>query len=347
MKYWVIALSGATLAGCMSASQDAVIRDRQLDYQAAYVEPTLTVPDELSDQRITESLPIPGVEEPTAGLYGGSFRAPRADAVFRTVSLPAIRRYQVEDLQWLAVPDTPSAVYLEVRNFIESNQLQVVNSEQIPGMQAIESSAFTGMGLTNRESFTQNFPVELGELAVRFTVRPGLRANTSEVQVEPAIGFFDRERAGQVLDAFQQFLEKNQDQPRAVSRALANIEVEPRMRLERVESLDRLVIDASIPRVFVVVTDALRELGAAVDNGDLAQGQLNIRYVRKATERRLAAMSFINRALAASIDEPVGTYRVELATEGVGLRLSVVPVSGAASIGGANELVRALQERLY
>ena len=73
---FIVCISG--LVGCSGSNQQAAIRDRQLDYQAAYVEPKLKVPDGLSDDRVNESLRIPGVDEPTAGLYGGSFEAPRA-----------------------------------------------------------------------------------------------------------------------------------------------------------------------------------------------------------------------------------------------------------------------------
>ncbi|MEL0321452.1 MAG: hypothetical protein VXA68_05510, partial [Gammaproteobacteria bacterium] len=57
----------STLVGCSGSNQQAAIRDRQLDYQAAYVEPKLKVPEGLSDDRVNESLRIPGVDEPTAG----------------------------------------------------------------------------------------------------------------------------------------------------------------------------------------------------------------------------------------------------------------------------------------
>ena len=34
------------LVGCSGSNQQAAIRDRQLDYQAAYVEPKLKVPED-------------------------------------------------------------------------------------------------------------------------------------------------------------------------------------------------------------------------------------------------------------------------------------------------------------
>ena len=143
MRFVCGVLLAALLAGCSgSEQQQAAIRDRQLDYQAAYVEPKLKVPDELSDQRINESLVIPGVDEPTAGLYGGSFEAPRADAALRTVSLPTIRRYEIGDLHWLSIPEPPSAVYPELRRFVEENKLSVVESSQAAGVQLVKSSLF-------------------------------------------------------------------------------------------------------------------------------------------------------------------------------------------------------------
>lgn len=347
MRRLAICAGCLVLVGCTGSSQDAAIRDRQLDYQAAYVEPTLRVPEGLSDQRINESLRIPGVDEPTAGLYGGSFQAPRADAALRTVSLPTIRRYQIGELHWLSIPEGPSAVYPELRTFIEENKLQVTRSEQNDGLQVVESSVFQGMNEHSGSRIIRHFAPEVGEVALRLTVRPGLRAQTSEVQLTPAFGEFDETLVGRILDEFKYHLERREDEGRAVSRALAMLEVDTRMRSERVEGLDALSIDASVTRVFGVTVDAVRDLGAAIDGGDLSQGLLNIRYVRKATERRLAAMSALNRALATTIEDPVGSYQVQL-IEGEGpLSLRVIPTGGAASIGGANELVRELKERLY
>lgn len=343
----VLAASGLVLVGCSGSSQEAAIRDRQLDYQAAYVEPTLRVPEGLSNQRINESLRIPGVDEPTAGLYGGSFEAPRADAALRTVTLPTIRRYQIGDLHWLSIPQSPSAVYPELSTFIEENKLTVARSEQQAGLQLVESSVFQGMNEHSGSRIIRHFAPEVGEVALRLTVRPGLRVNTSEVQLRPASGAFDEVLVGRILDEFKYHLERREGEGRAVSRALSLLEVDRRMQSERVEGLDALSIDATVPRVFGVTVDAVRDLGAAIDGGDLENGLLNIRYVRKATERRLASMSALNRALATTIEDPVGAYQVQMIEAEERVSLRVIPTGGAASVGGANELVRELKERLY
>jgi len=341
-------LLAALLAGCSgSEQQQAAIRDRQLDYQAAYVEPKLKVPDELSDQRINESLVIPGVDEPTAGLYGGSFEAPRADAALRTVSLPTIRRYEIGDLHWLSIPEPPSAVYPELRRFVEENKLSVVESSQAAGVQLVKSSIFQGTNAHSGSRIIRHFAPEVGEVALLLAVRPGLRVGTSEVQLVPASGQFDQVLTGRILDEFKYHLERREEEGRAVSRALSLIEVDTRMQSERVEGMDQLQIDAPVARVFGVTVDAVRDLGAAIDGGDLEKGLLNIRYVRKVTERRLASMSALNRALATTIEDPVGVYQVQMSVEQGPLVLKVIPIGAAASIGGANELVRELKERLY
>ena len=133
----------------------------------------------------------------------------------------------------------------------------------------------------------------------------------------------------------------------AVSRALSLIEIGNRMRLRRAEGLDELVIQADTPRVFGVAVDTLRGLGAAIDGGDLEKGILNIRYVRKATERRLGTMTTLNRAIATSIEDPVGSYQIQMLKAEEGLILKVIPTGAAATIGGANELIGKFKERLY
>jgi uncharacterized lipoprotein len=332
--------------GC-SSSEQAAIRDRQLDYQAAYVEPTLEVPDGLSDARVDESLEIPGVDEPTAGLYGGSFDAPRAESALRTLTLPTIRRYEIGDLHWLSIPDRPSAVWPEMERFLTDNKLTVRTSEKVDGVQRMESSVFQGVNTHSGSRIIRHFAPEVGPVALRFELEPGLRTGTTEVRVSPASGEFDAVLTGRVLDELKYHLERREESGKAVSRALSLLEADDRMRVERVEGLDVLSIDASTPRVFGVAVDAVRDLGAAIDGGDLDQGLLNIRYVRKATERRLASMSALNRALATTIEDPVGAYQVQLSETEDGLTLQVVPTGQAASVGGANELVRELRERLY
>lgn len=334
------------LVGC-SSSEQAAIRDRQLDYQAAYVEPKLEVPDELSDARVNESLVIPGVDEPTAGLYGGSFDAPRAEAAMRTLTLPTIRRYEIGDLHWLSIPESPSAVWPEMERFLVENKLTAVSTETVDGLQRLQSSVFQGVNTHSGSRIIRHFAPEVGEVALQFELQPGLRVGTSEVRLLPARGDFDAVLTGRVLDELKYHLERREEEGKAVSRALLLLEVGNRMRVDRVEGLDHMIIDASTPRVFGVTVDAVRDLGAAIDGGDLEKGLLNVRYVRKATERRLASMSALNRAIATTIEDPVGSYQIQMTSEDGSLKLSVVPTGQAASIGGANELIRELRERLY
>ena len=337
----------SALVGCSGSNQQAAIRDRQLDYQAAYVEPKLKVPDGLSDDRVNESLRIPGVDEPTAGLYGGSFEAPRAEAALRTRTLPTIRRYQLGDLHWLSIPEAPSAVWPELERFITENKLTVVESAQSDGTQRAESSVFQGVNTHSGSRIIRHFAPELGRVGLRFSLNAGLRVGTSEVRLEPSSGSFDDVLTGRILDELKYHLERREDEGKAVSRALSLLEVGNRMTSRRIEGMDELVVQADIPRLFGVMVDAARDLGAAIDGGDLEKGLLNIRYVRKATERRLATMSALNRSIATTIEDPVGSYQVQMQPTHEGLVVKVIPTGAAASIGGANELIREFRERLY
>ena len=337
----------SSLVGCSGSNQQAAIRDRQLDYQAAYVEPKLKVPEGLSDDRVNESLSIPGVDEPTAGLYGGSFEAPRAEAALRTLTLPTIRRYQLGDLHWLSIPEATSAVWPELERFITENKLTVTFADQAKGSWMMESGVFRGVNTHSGSRIIRHFAPEVGAVALRFSLQSGLRPGTSEVGLQMTSGRADDVLVGRILDEFKYHLERREDEGKAVSRALSLLEVGNRMSSRRVEGMDELVIQAEIPRVFGVTVDAVRDLGAAIDGGDLEKGLLNIRYVRKATERRLATMSALNRAIATTIEDPVGSYQVQMEKTDEGLVVKIVPTGAAASIGGANELIREFRERLY
>lgn len=335
------------LAGCSGSGQQAAIRDRQLDYQAAYVEPKLKIPAVLSSDLVNESLRIPGVDETTAGLYGGSFEAPRSEAALRVLTLPTIRRYRIENLQWLSIPDEPSRILPELEHFIGDNMIQIVASKQIDGMQILDSSIFRGVNTNSGSRVIRHFLPEIGEVSLRFFVGPGLRIGSSEVRLEPATGIFDEVLAGRILDEFKYHLQRRGDHGSAVSGALSMIKQASRMEYLSVQGVDQLVIDAKVNRVFGVAIDAVRDLGAVIDGGDLEKGLVSIRYVRKGAERRLSSMSAVNRAIATAIESPVGSYQIQMRSPAQTTIVKVVPVGDAASLGGANEIIRELRERLY
>ena len=258
-----------------------------------------------------------------------------------------IRRYQLGDLHWLSIPEAPSAVWPELERFITENKLTVVESAQSDGTQHVDSSVFRGVNTHSGSRIIRHFAPEVGSVGLRFSLEVGLRIGTSEVRLEPSSGTFDDALTGLILDELKYHLERQEEEGKAFSRALSLLEVGNRMTSRRIEGIDELVVQAGIPRVFGVTVDAVRDLGAAIDGGNLEKGLLNIRYVRKATERRLATMSALNRVIAATIEDPVGSYQVQMRPTDEGLIVKVLPTGAAASIGGANELIREIRERLY
>ena len=335
------------LVGCSEPNQQAAIRDRQLDYQAAYVEPKLKVPEGLSGERLNESVRIPGVNEPTAGLYGGSFEAPRADSSLRAKTLTVIRRHKLGTMRWLSIPEDPSAIWPELERFISENKLTTFYSRVEKGTQVLESNPFRGTEAHSGSRIIRNFSPDLGSIVLRFSLESGLRNSTSEVRIDIPAGRVEGLYIDRILDEFKSYLEQREDRGRAVSRALSLVATGSRMNPRSIDGLDELVIQAQIPRVFGVTVEVVKDIGAILDGGDLDQGLLNIRYVRRATEQRLAAMSTLNRAIATTIEDPVGSYQVVMKPTTDGLVLRVVPTDSGASISGANELIREFRERLY
>ena len=339
MKALIAILGCSVLVACSSQpGQQAVIRDRLLDYQAAYVEPTLRVPDGLSDARINEALPIPGIEEPTAGLYGGSFNAPRAETAARTIALPEARRYDVRGLQWLAIPKPIAVVWPQVEQFAVDRQIVIVSAETTSLGQRLRT------GIT-----TPDLLPSLSEpTALEFKVNQGLRMGTAEVRVESLNTPLPAETVNAILDALKEFLDRSVESTRTVSSALAQLDQVSRMVITREEGIDHLTIGAPIERVFPVAADILQDLRALIESGDLSAGTIQFQYVRKATEQRLQTMTFLNRAIATTIDDPVGQYQLAITPVSADeVRLDVLPISGSASIGGVNELIRELSGRLY
>lgn len=337
MRRSAVILACVGLSACSGQpTQQALIRDRLLDYQAAYVEPTLRIPDGLSDARIGDALPIPGIEEPTAGLYGGSFTAPRAESAARTIALPEARRYDVRGQQWLAIPQPIAVVWPTLERFA-GEALQPVDVET------------TSVGQVLRAIVSpQRIPEFTSPIQVRIAVTQGLRASTAEVRVVDTPEGVSPAAINALLDSFLEFMSEQGETTRVVSRALAQLDNTSRMVMTREEGSDQLTIAAPIERVFPVAADILQDLRALIDSGDLSAGTIQFRYVRKATEQRLQTLTFLNRAIATTIEDPVGRYELKITASRPGeVVLQVIPVSGAASIGGVNELIRELLERLY
>ena len=347
MKVQYIVVLLIFLVGCSGPNQQAPIRDRQLDYQAAYVEPKLTVPEGLSGERVNESLRIPGVNEPTAGLYGGSFEAPRADSSLRAQTLTVIRRHGVGEMRWLSIPEDPSAVWPELERFISENKLTVFYSRVEKGTQVLESNPFRGRETYSGSRIIRHFSPDLGSIVLRFSLESGLRNSTSEVRIDIPAGRVDGIYIDRILDEFKSYLEQRESRGRAVSRALSLVAIGNRMKLRRVDGMDELFMQAPIARVFGVTVEAVKDIGARIDGGDLEQGLLNIRYVRKATEQQLAAMSTLNRAIATTMEDPVGAYQIIIRVNMDGTVLNVMPIGPGASVSGANDLIREFRARLY
>lgn len=330
------------LTGCsQQGPQQGVIRDRLLDYQAAYVEPTLRVPEGLSDERIQESLPIPGIEEPTAGLYGGSFTAPRAEAAARTIALPAARRYDVRGLQWLAIPQPIASVWPRMERLLNEAGIQIVASQTTDSGQQLTT------GLLGDGALRLGLPAAAASQVV-ISVNQGLRPGTAEIQVRDQANQWTADDRNAVLESIRVTLTESVETARIVSSALAQLDQISRMVMTREQGVDHLVIGAPLERVFPVAADMLQDLRALIGSGDLSEGTIQFQYVRKATEQRLQSMTFLNRSIATTIEDPVGRYRLEMTRVADNeVKLAIVPVSGAASLGGVNELIRELLGRLY
>ena len=349
MRSAIILLPVALIVGCSGQTEQSRFRDRQLDYQAAYIEPKLRIPGELSDKNVKELLRIPGEDQPKAGLYVGSFDAPRAEVAVRNINLATLRRYQIGDMHWLSVPEAPSIVWPELERFIRENKLLVNKIKNDGKFQSITTNSFRGINQHSGSRIIRHFEPRLGRVAIQLILKPGLRPLTSEIKLTSSIGKdFDVLLTGNVLDELKYHLGRRKNEGKAVSRALSLVEVNSRMKSRTtVEGIDELVIDANIPRVMAVVVDTIKNLGGAVEGVDLERGLLDISYVRKSTERRLQTMGLINKAIATTIENPVGNYQIQMTTTNGQLILKAVPISPAASVVGANELIQEFLERLY
>lgn len=118
-----LAMVGVGLSGCgYFFGEDGYFRDRGSDYQAATIEPRMTVPPELQSKPIGDLLPVPG--EVRAGT-SEKFRLPRPQSLNVDTELSAFSLQQNGGERWLLAQHGVSEMWPQVRQFLTEYQVPV------------------------------------------------------------------------------------------------------------------------------------------------------------------------------------------------------------------------------
>lgn len=126
-----LAMVGVGLSGCgYFFGEDGYFRDRGSDYQAATIEPRMTVPPELQSKPIGDLLPVPG--EVRAGGVD-KFRLPRPQGISVGAEYSDFSLQQNGGERWLLAQHGVSAMWPQVRQFFTEYQVPIARESSSLG----------------------------------------------------------------------------------------------------------------------------------------------------------------------------------------------------------------------
>lgn len=142
MKYLAIKcvtlLCVVSLSGCgVLFGEDGYFRDRGDDYLKADSIPPMQVPDHVDQNLLGQLYVIPDVSQADYE-YPKEFVAPRPEALSSNVYSDNVKIQKLGESRWIFINASPSEVWPRVRNFLNSNGLQVERTDAPRGV--IETS---------------------------------------------------------------------------------------------------------------------------------------------------------------------------------------------------------------
>ncbi|PAU87856.1 hypothetical protein CK507_09940 [Pseudomonas sp. WN033] len=175
-----------SLSGCgYFFGEDGYFRDRGGDYQAAVIEPRMTVPAGVESKPIGDLLPVPGRVEPGPG---GKFQTPRPQALMVTADTSDFSLQQNGPNRWLLAQRTPVEAWPLVRQFFSDYQVPL--SSENPRMGELETSGLVFDQQADNPLVRRLVPAvgpnrrtDGQEQRFRLRIEPGVQSGTSEIQV--------------------------------------------------------------------------------------------------------------------------------------------------------------------
>lgn len=126
-----LAMVGVGLSGCgYFFGEDGYFRDRGSDYQAATIQPRMTVPAELQSKPIGDLLPVPGEVQPGSP---GKYRVPRPQGLNVAADFSDFSLQQNGGERWLLAQHDVSAMWPQVRQFFTEYQVPVARESSTLG----------------------------------------------------------------------------------------------------------------------------------------------------------------------------------------------------------------------
>lgn len=217
----VLLLTLGLVGGCSWFNDDEGIFVNQTDdYISVQEPPALIVPEDLDSVRVQDAFPVPEInQQPRPQMFPG--RAPRPTAIFANDTREDVRIQRLGDRSWLVVPEPPSVVWPQVKQFMADNGVSI--DSELPYLGFLDSEWLEVEDTTYRDVIRERLKNQkLAEDALggvdrfRIKLEQGLRDRTSEIHVrhqsaasQPAsdrVGFSPARTASMLVSAEQEFL---------------------------------------------------------------------------------------------------------------------------------------------
>lgn len=335
----------ATAGGC------GLVQDRSDNYQQARLAEGLKLPESLADRKVNPAYSIPEAGEQGRRALVNSADIPKPPDLTENI---LDENHVVEtagDQAWLLVNEKPGRVWPSVVRFLTDQGLEVEYENPRVGLLQTEAVNYS---LRARDFLDLGDEDSTARTVVQARVSPGVRRNTSEVQLRvrkldgPADEFLQWPPESEHFDLEERLLERMSDYMQAqegvksYSRAARDIAEDPRVRLMVPDNASaRIELDLNYERAWAEVSRALEESGVPVVDINRSEGLWYLDY--RSEEARTSGFWFWK-----SIDEPRFTYQVQLQrTEEGPLWVTAQEAPNYDGIDRSERLLSEIYENLY
>jgi outer membrane protein assembly factor BamC len=248
-----------------------VFRDRGDDYRRARVEKPLQIPPELSQAESDQDFAIPTLDHVAA--LEGKFEVPRPAPLDGDPTADQVKIRSLGSTTWILVDAAPGEVWPRVRQFLNTNQLNVARADATDGL--IETGWLQPKG--------ENIARE----RYRFRIEQGVQRGSSEVYVLQANVAGDEwpassnnpARENEMIKALAQFIADNGSTGAVSMLAERGIESKGKIFLNKqAGESPYLRLDLPSDRAWAALTLALPKAGYTVEDSNSNTHECVLRY---------------------------------------------------------------------
>lgn len=174
-----------SLGGCgYIYGEDGFFRDRGSDYQAAQIQPRMTVPDGVESKPVGDLLPVPG--QVAGSEEYSKFNMPRPQAMQVSADASQFSLQQNGSVRWVHAQLAPADAWPAVRQFWNDYQVPVVSEnaslgEVQTGWLALDTQTDNPLVRRIAPAVGEGRSVRDQEHRFRMRVEPGVQNGTSEI----------------------------------------------------------------------------------------------------------------------------------------------------------------------